>query len=54
MSREANNNVEGSVRRNMIVGGRNFPYLSLPTSTLDDYVKRIIVFAFVDQILFKK
>ena len=54
MSRDADNNVEGSVRENVIVAGQNVPYLSLPTSIMDDYKKRIIVFAFVGQILFKK
>ena len=52
--REAYNNVELSVRGNVIVAGRKFTYMSPTSSTVKDYMKIIIVFAFVGQILFKK
>ena len=52
--REAYKSVELSVRGNFIVVGRNFTCMSPASSTVEDYLKKIIVFAFVGQILFKK
>jgi hypothetical protein len=48
--REAYNNVELSVRGNFIVADRNVTYMSPASSTVEDCMKTVIVFAFVGQI----